>query len=203
MASERSSASDERRASASAMPIGVDATMPISVRITVSGRPPQRSVPTGSRPNTPPNISVKKRAKASDQPSGEQARAAPRPERRQRARDQHRQHRAGRERRPPLLLVGVAAEHDQAPLLGDEAPARSRRRLAGRVVRRGDGVDHAPVEQAPAGPGERSEQDQRDQARAGPGEEARARPREQVRGRRERSGRAQPSMPDAASAARA
>ena len=119
-----------------------------------------------------------------DRPAeGERARAAPRPERRQRAGDQHRQHRAGRQRRPPLLLVRVAAEQDQAPLLGDEAPARSWRRLAGRVVRRGDGVDHAPVEQVPAGPGERAEQDQRDQARAGPGEEARARSREQVRGR--------------------
>ncbi len=51
------------------MPIGADAVMPIRVRITVSGRPPQRSVPIGSRPNTPPAISAKKSAKATTQPT--------------------------------------------------------------------------------------------------------------------------------------
>ena len=50
------------------MPIGVDTPMPSSVRMTVSGKPPQLSVGTAVMPAKPPYISPKKTANPTIQP---------------------------------------------------------------------------------------------------------------------------------------
>ena len=49
------------------MPSGLESVMPISVRITVRGSPPQESGSTGESPKTPPYISEKNTAKAATQ----------------------------------------------------------------------------------------------------------------------------------------
>lgn len=44
----------------------------------------------------------------------------------------------------PLKVVRIASEDDEAPLLGDEAPAGAAALAAGLHVRRPDGVDEPP-----------------------------------------------------------
>ncbi|MNV93569.1 hypothetical protein D3C71_1882770 [compost metagenome] len=62
----------ERRPSASSTASGQARTMDKVVSISVSGRPPQRSVGTGVRPATPPSIKAKNTAHTSTQASSSQ-----------------------------------------------------------------------------------------------------------------------------------
>ena len=89
-----------------------------------------------------------------------------------------------------IIFERVAPEDDQAPLLGDEAPARAAiGQLAHRVVGLRDGADHGPVEHEPAGPGEQRRNGDRDEAGARAVEEAPARAVQQAGRRRgERAG---------------
>ena len=148
----------ERRPSASTIDSGKASATPKVLSSKVRISPPQRSFSTYGRPNAPPHIKPpiinKPKSQTSEEPPlPEQADGGKHP--------QADQDHAG-EPRPPVLLVGIGAEQDEAVLLGDEAPAGALGVAAGLGVGAPDRVEERPVDDRRQAFPQQVEQEQRE-----------------------------------------